>query len=94
MIHAYSELYLSDARQNLAECFAYGIQDCGFDPDLFARLFVQSGYAEKFERGNPAVLAGMSGIELAKEVLRYAWPQWKFTDCICREEPTCAYWAG
>ena len=94
MIHAYSELYLSDARQNLAECFAYGIQDCGFDPDLFARLFVQSGYAERFERGNPAVLAGMSGIELAKEVLRYAWPRWKFTDCIGREGPANAYWAG
>ncbi len=74
MIHAYNELYLSDAKQNLAECFDYAIRDCKFDTELFSKLFIQSGYADKFERGNPAIIAGMSGIELAQKILLYAYP--------------------
>ena len=68
MICAYNELYLNDAKENLAEFFDYAINSCKFDADFFAKLFVQSGYADKFERGNPAIIAGMSGIELAKKV--------------------------
>lgn len=86
MIHAYSELYLSDAKQNLAEFFDYGINACKFETNLFSRLFVQSGYADKFERGNPAIIAGMSGIELAKKVITYAYPNRKFPERIFFED--------
>lgn len=57
MIHAYSESYLYDAKQNLAECFDYAISNCRFNADIFSKLFVQSGYADKFERGNPAIVS-------------------------------------
>lgn len=80
MIHAYSELYLNDAKQNLAEFYDYGINICKIDGNIFSQLFVSSGYADKFEKGNPAVIAGMSGIELARNVLLYAYPYWKFLD--------------
>ena len=73
MIHAYSESYLYDAKQNLAECFDYAISNCRFNADIFSRLFVQSGYADKFERGNPAIVSGISGIELAQEIIMYAY---------------------
>ena len=59
-----ANLYLYDAKQNLAECFDYAISNCRFNADIFSRLFVQSGYADKFERGNPAIVSGISGIEL------------------------------
>ena len=94
MIHAYSEFYLNDAKQNLADFFDYAISTCRFDANLFSKLFVQSGYADKFERGNPAIIAGMSGIELAKKVITYAYPNWKFPERIFSEDRSDVYWAG
>lgn len=94
MIHAYNESYLSDAKQNLAEFFDYAISTCKFDVNLFSKLFVQSGYADKFERGNPAIIAGMSGIELAKKVILYAYPNWEFPERIFSEDRSDVYWAG
>ncbi|MDY4970111.1 MAG: helix-turn-helix transcriptional regulator [Lachnospiraceae bacterium] len=94
MIHAYSESYLNDAKQNLAVFFDYAIKDCRLNADLFAKLFVQSGYADKFERGNPAIVSGMSGIELAKRVIEYADPHREFPERIFSEERSDVYWAG
>ncbi len=94
MIHAYNEFYLNDAKQNLAEFFDYAINDCKWDANLFSKLFVQSGYADKFERGNPAIVAGMSGIELAQKVITYAYPNWKFPKRVIPEERSSVYWAG
>lgn len=93
-IHAYNELYLNDAKQNLAEFFDYGINSCKFNLDLFLKLFIQSGYADKFERGNPAVISGMSGIELARRVIMYAYPKWKFEEKAFSENRSEMYWAG
>lgn len=94
MIYAYSEFYLSDAKQNLAEFFDYAINACKFEADLFSKLFIQSGYADKFERGNPAIVAGMSGIELAKKVIMYAYPNWKFPEKTFSKDRSNVYWAG
>ena len=46
----------------------------------FQKLFVQSGYADKFERGNPAIVSGISGIELAQEIIMYAYTNYKFPE--------------
>ena len=86
MIHAYSESYLYDAKQNLSECFDYAISNCRFNADIFSKLFVQSGYADKFERGNPAIVSGISGIELAQEIIMYAYMNYKFPEKIFSEE--------
>lgn len=94
MIRAYSEIYLNDAKQNLADFFDYAINDCGISEELFVKLFLQSGYSEQFERGNPAVIAGISGIELAKKVMNYAYKERKFPERIFREERSDVYWAG
>lgn len=94
MIHAYSEFYLFDAKQNLAEMFDYSIRICEMDAELVSKLFVQSGYADKFERGNPAIVAGMSGIELARKVILYAYPNWKFPDRVFSEDRSNVYWVG
>lgn len=94
MIHAYSEFYLFDAKQNLAEMFDYAINTCHFNANLLSKLFVHSGYADKFERGNPAIVAGMSGIELAKKIILYAYPNPKFPERIFSEDRSNVYWAG
>lgn len=94
MIHAYSESYLYDAKQNLSECFDYAISNCRFNADIFSKLFVQSGYADKFERGNPAIVSGISGIELAQKIIMYAYTNYKFPKKIFSEERSEVYWAG
>ena len=94
MMSAYSELYLNDAKQNLAECFDYAINTCKMDPIFFSKLFIQSTFADKFERGNPAIIAGMSGIELARKIISYAYPNFIFSEKISYEDKSDIYWAG
>ena len=73
-MRAYNESYLNDAKNNLADFFDYAVRDCKLNPDSFIQLFIQSGYADKFERGNPSVISGMSGTELARAVLSSVYP--------------------
>lgn len=94
MMHAYSESYLNDAKNNLAEFFEYAVFDCHFDIEWVVKLFLQSGYAEKFERGNPSVIAGMSGIELARKVIDYAYSDKEYPEKSFSEERSDIYWAG
>lgn len=94
MTRAYNELYLSDAMNCLANMFDYAINDCKENADWFAVLFVQSGYAEQFERGNPAVISGRSGIELARQVLYYAYREKNMPERIFAQERSPEYWAG
>ena len=69
MPHPYDALYLADAKRCLADALDYAVNDCSMDIDWFGVLLVQSGYASLLEQGNPAVVSGMSGVELASEVL-------------------------
>lgn len=95
MIRAYNELYLSDAKERLADMFDYAICINKEDSNVFSELFLQSGYAEKFERGNPAIVSGMSGVEIAKAVLRYAYgADAVLKDFELSEERSPEYWAG
>ena len=70
------------------------ISNCRFNADIFSKLFVQSGYADKFERGNPAIVSGISGIELAQEIIMYAYTNYKFPEKIFSEERSEVYWTG
>ncbi|MEG1651709.1 MAG: helix-turn-helix transcriptional regulator [Oscillospiraceae bacterium] len=94
MIHAYSESYLTDAKSNLAELFDYAMNDCRLQEDWFSQLFIQSGFAEKFETGNPSVLAGMSGIELAQAVLVKVGCEDQIAEPTFSEDRSPEYWAG
>ena len=94
MTRAYSESYLSDAKDRLSQFFDYLINDCGMKPDWVASIFLSSGYAEQFERGNPAVLAGMSGIELARAVVQKTYKNRKLPEPRYSESLSPEYWAG
>ena len=94
MTHAYNESYLSDAKDQLSQFFDYLINDCGMKPDWVASIFISSGYAEQFERGNPAILAGMSGIELARAVTKVTYKNKKMPDTKFAEGLSPEYWAG
>ena len=91
MTRAYSESYLSDAKDRF---FDYLIKDCGMKADWVASIFLSSGYAEQFERGNPAILAGMSGIELARVVVEATYKKKKLPEPRYSEGLSPEYWAG
>ena len=69
MMHAYPETYLNDAMNNLGNMFDYGLVDLHYDPERFYEQFLTSGVAKQFEQGNPKYVAGLSGPELAIEVI-------------------------
>ena len=69
MTRAYAETYLYDAQNNLGGMMDYAVRDCGYEPDAFFEYFLLSGVSEQFEKGNPKFIAGMSGPELAREVI-------------------------
>lgn len=91
---AYPECYVADAARSLAVAADYALHDCEINLDEFAAIFVQSGLAELFGSGNPAVVAGMSGTELARATFSYVygnaeWPTRTYADTLSPE-----YWAG
>lgn len=94
MTHAYSEFYLNDAKECLADMLDYAVNDCGFQIDWFASLFLTTGYAKKFESGNPAVISGMSGVELAREIITKAYGDKKLPEVKAGEGASPEYWAG
>lgn len=94
MTRAYSESYLSDAKNRLSQFFDYLINDCGMKADWVTSIFLSSGYAEQFERGNPAILAGMSGIELARVVVEATYKKKKLPEPGYTEGLSPEYWAG
>lgn len=69
---AYNEAYLPYAMENLAAMMDCGINQCGFPPQLFHRMFLTSGVAGQIEKGNPRYVAGLSGAELASRVIELA----------------------
>ena len=94
MMRAYSEKYLNSATQILAEMLDYAANDCGFDCDLFMQMFIVSGIAKQFERGNLRCITGRSGVELASEIIRKVKGEKNTVTPKFRNGRTPEYWAG
>ena len=69
MIHAYDKIYLDKARVALGRMLDFAVFDLKYDISEFFDLFIRSGVADRFERGDCTLTVGMSGVELAYEVL-------------------------
>ena len=68
-IRAYQEIYLSKAQAVLGNAFDYAINTCNIPGESFVKLFITSSVSKRMENGEPALLAGKSGIEIAADVL-------------------------
>ncbi len=95
MIPAYSESYLEDALRNLGEAFDYAVNACQLSADEFFSLFISTGFAERFGKGEPKVIVGLSGTELVLDIFAKAGlpipsakPQ---VDFECSPEYWCGY---
>ena len=69
MTHAYKEYFLDDAMETLGSAVEYAVLSLNIAGQEFLDLFLASGIAERFGQGDAMYLSGMSGIELAREVL-------------------------
>lgn len=65
MIHAYDMTYLDKACTAMSRMLDFAVYNLKYEiTDLF-NLFPTSGAAWRFERGDYALIVGMSGVELA-----------------------------
>lgn len=72
MIHAYDKVYLEKAQTALGRMLDFAVYDLKYTLCDFFELFLASGIAARFERGDYTVIAGMSGVELGYLVLEKA----------------------
>lgn len=93
-MRAYDESYLNDAMDTLGEAFDYAVVDCGYGIDEFFAWFISSGVAAQFERGNPKYVAGMSGVELVREVVFRTTGSPETTPATQPLDRSPEYWAG
>ena len=69
MIHAYQEIYLNKAQAVLGDAFDYAVNTCNIPGSDFVKLFIASSVCKRMENGEPAYLAGKSGIEIVIEII-------------------------
>ena len=95
MPHAYDEQYLSDAMNNLGEMMDYAVNTCHFEINEFFDMFLVSDLAEQFAKGTPRVVSGMSGVELAMEVVRKSGAaSAELPDAEAEYDRSPEYWCG
>lgn len=69
MICAYDKVYLDCAKRVLGRMLDFAVYDLQYSIEDFFSLFIQSGVAERFGKGDYTILAGKSGVEVVYEVL-------------------------
>ena len=69
MTHAYDRICLERAADTLGRMLDYSVYTLHYDISAMIDLFIASGTASFFERGDIRITAGMSGAELSYEVL-------------------------
>lgn len=94
MTHAYREIYLSNAQSVLGDAFDYAINTCRISGDDFIKLFIASSISKRMENGEPSLLSGKSGIEIAIEVVLETTGKHLETEPQERMERSVEYWIG
>ena len=69
MTRAYQEIYLSKAQSVIGDAFDYAVNTCAILGTDFVKLFIASSVSKRMENGEPAYLAGKSGIEIVVAVI-------------------------
>ena len=94
VIHAYSDDYLASAQRILGDMLDYAVNTYEFEIDKFYDMFLVSEVSRQFERGNPTYVAGKTGCELVKEVIRDSGITWKEYPDEMYLDKSPEYWTG
>ena len=93
-MNAYPETLLPNARSRLADAADYAVIDLDVPIDDFFSFFAASEWARRIERGDRPTILGISGIELAQNVLSDKIGQHEFRSARESLHRTKAYWTG
>ena len=94
MTHAYQETYLNKAQSVLGEAFDYAVNTCGISGSDFVKLFLASSVCKRMENGEPAYIAGKSGIEIVIEVVSQTMGKEISNEPEARFGRSKEYWIG
>ena len=94
MTHAYDEICLERAADTLGRMLDYSVYSLRYDIAVMTDLFIASGAAALFGRGDIRTIAGMSGVELAYEVLERSGIAFERTQPRYTKGLTPEYWYG
>ena len=94
MTNAYDNTLLNKARTSFGWMFDYVVHVLGMSLKEYYQLFLDSSYADKYESGDSATVAGKSGAEVAQAVFREKRIEVDYVDPVFTMERTPEYWAG
>ena len=94
---AYADSYLSCAQRNLGSMLEFAVCACGFELNDFYEAFLAQSVSARFGKGDPAIIAGRSGQELALDVAESCGLMIETSALDAWQPPlgaTPEYWAG
>ncbi len=94
MTHAYDEIHLDDAMETLGSALEYAILVAHVDGQEFIDMFIATELAAEFGRGNVKYISGMSGIELARLILKQCGIPLPSETEIAHIDYPAEYWIG
>ena len=94
MTTAYDRICLGRAADTLGRMLDYSVYSLHYDIAAMMDLFIASGVAASFERGDIRTIAGMSGIELAYEALEKSGIVFERTQPRYTKSLSPEYWCG
>lgn len=87
---AYNALYINDARKIIAHSFDYAVKKMSVPLEQYVNSFINFKYISLIENGDPHYVAGISGIELAKEICNKQGIKYG----LLEYNPGIEYWIG
>ena len=90
----YKEYYINEVMENLGDMMEYAVYDLDFIAKEFFLLFINSSIAKEIERENPKYTVGMSGVELAREVVFECFDKRENKEPTYFIDKSDIYWAG
>lgn len=94
MIYAYDKEYVALAQRVMGDMLDFAVNECEMEADEYFKMFLVSGIAKQFERGNPKYVAGMTGCEVVKEVVQAVTGSVPETEDVMYIDKSPEYWVG
>lgn len=93
-MRAYLSDYLSSAQKAMGDMLDFAVNTCELEIGVFYCLFLASDVSNQFQSGNATYLAGKTGCELAKEVLKESGLNMEQYEDEMYLDKSPEYWAG
>ena len=94
MLYSYDEVYIAKAQTALAQMLRYAVEDMRIELNEFWDMFLISGVADLFGKGDFRFVVGMSGVEAAWEVVWRLTGEWPQQEPTFHLEKSPTYWTG